>query len=73
VRKILKIDKLFLMVPNPNRLHTDGNGRGNVCETDFDGMVFQTVDNCPNNGKITSTDLRGIQAITVLCLFQILL
>ena len=48
------------MVPNPNRLHTDGNGRGNVCENDFDGMVFQTVDNCPNNGKITSTDFRGI-------------
>ena len=61
------------MVPNPNLLHTDGNGRGNVCENDFDGMVFQTVDNCPNNGKITSTDFRGIQAITVLCLFQILL
>ena len=61
------------MVPNPNRLHTDGNGRGNVCENDFDGMVFQTVDNCPNNGKITSTDFRGIQAITVFCLFQILL
>ena len=53
------------MVPNPNRLHTDGNGRGNVCENDFDGMVFQTVDNCPNNGKITSTDFRGIQAITL--------
>ena len=25
------------MVPNPNRLYTDGNGRGNVCENDFDG------------------------------------
>ena len=55
------------MVPNPNRLHTDGNGRGNVCENDFDGD--ETVDNCPKNGKITSTDFRGIQAITVLCFF----
>ena len=54
------------LVPNPNQLHTDGNGRGDACENDFDGDgISDLVDNCPNNGKITGTDFRGIQDITL--------
>ena len=54
------------LVPNPNQLRTDGNGRGDACENDFDGDgISDLADNCPNNSKITGTDFRGIQAITL--------
>ena len=54
------------LVPNPNQLRTDGNGRGDTCYNAFDGDgISDLVDNCPNNGKITGTDFRGIQDITL--------
>ena len=59
------------LVPNPNQLNKDGNGRGDVCENDFDGdSKSDLVDNCPNNGQITGTDFRGIQAITLVGSFD---
>ena len=61
------------LVPNPNQLRTDGNGRGDVCENDFDGDgISDLVDNCPNNGKITGTDFRGIQDITLVSTLVVL-
>ena len=54
------------LVPNRNQLRTDGNGRGDVCKNDFDGDgISDLFDNCPNNGQITGTDFRKIQAITL--------
>ena len=59
------------LVSNPNQLRTDGNGRGDACKNDFDGDdISDIIDNCPNNGKITSTDFRGIQAITLVGSFE---
>ena len=50
---------------------------GYVCEcgygvSDYDGDgICDPVDNCPNNGQITSTDFRGIQAITLVGSFYL--
>ena len=54
------------LVVNPSQIDTDGNGKGDVCDDDYDGDgILDIIDNCPNNGQITSTDFRGIQAITL--------
>ena len=56
------------LVPNPAQIDTNGNGKGDACEDDYDGDgIADPQDNCPNNGLIFNTDFRGIQAITLVC------
>ena len=65
------------LVPNRDQIDTNGNGKGDACEDDYDGDgIADSEDNCPNNGLIFNTDFRGIQAITLVCnlfLFTMLL
>ena len=43
---------------------TTGNGRGDVCETDFDGDGQpDTIDVCPDNGVIKRTDFTAYQTV----------
>lgn len=42
------------------------DGVGDVCELDWDlDSVPNTLDNCPNNSKIFSTDFRTYQTVTL--------
>ena len=59
------------MVPNPKQIDTDRDGKGDDCNDDTDGDgVPDDKDNCIKNGKILTTDFRGIQNITLVCGFE---
>ena len=41
-----------------------GDGRGDVCEDDYDGDGYDDVyDVCPDNGEIFATDFRAFQTV----------
>jgi hypothetical protein len=43
-----------------------GNGRGDVCEEDFDGDGIKDIyDVCPDNGQIHQTDFRTYQTVVL--------
>ena len=65
-----KVDNCPL-VPNPKQIDTDRDGKGDNCNDDTDGDgVPDDKDNCMKNGKILTTDFRGIQNITLVCGFE---
>ena len=51
---------------NPQQEDLDGDGRGDICQTDFDvDGTDDYVDTCPNNSRIYATDFRTYQTVVL--------
>ncbi|XP_055486697.1 thrombospondin-2-like [Leucoraja erinacea] len=49
------------LVPNPDQIDADSDGRGDTCKDDFDNTIPDIYDMCPENSAISKTDLRKFQ------------
>ncbi|KFW89592.1 Thrombospondin-4, partial [Phalacrocorax carbo] len=54
------------LVPNPGQEDDNGDGVGDICESDFDqDTVIDQIDVCPENAEITLTDFRAYQTVVL--------
>merc|ERR1719510_2073609 len=64
--KLLNEQDNCMLVFNPDQQDADGDGRGDVCQDDFDADgTDDYLDTCPNNSRIYATDFRTYQTVVL--------
>merc|ERR1712051_915141 len=55
-----------MLAHNPDQIDSDGDGRGDICQDDFDvDGKPDYIDTCPNNSVIYATDFRTYQTVVL--------